>query len=80
MRKPAAGVFGSVKKFAAACIQNATGERLELQAVWVSYQDWCRSNGLQPCDLDRFLQTAGETFEIELAGGKAYCVNVALAA
>lgn len=73
-------VYGSVKKFAAACISPADGERLEVRALLTRYQSWCKEGGMPAADLDRFLDEIERLYAIEPDGAKVYCLNVRLAA
>ncbi len=84
-RRPAPAVFGSIKKFVAASVLPADGERIELKALWARYGEWCKAGGLTPADIDRFLDeierlAATDTMAVENDGQKVYCVNVVLAA
>jgi hypothetical protein len=80
-----AAVFGSIRKFAEACLTPAAGDRLELQAVFVRYQGWCKEGCLAPAPLEKFLdeiEAVCRKADIEIApeGDKVYCLGVRLAA
>ena len=77
---PIPKVYGSVKKFAAACIAKSDGDRLEVKALLVRYQHWCKEGALPAANLDRFLDDIEQLYEIAVDGTKAYAVNVRLAA
>lgn len=80
-----ATVFGSIRKFYEACLTPAAGDRLELQAVFVRYQGWCREGSLAPAPLEKFLDEIEAVcrkadIAISAEGDKVYCVGVRLAA
>jgi hypothetical protein len=68
--KPAAqviapGVFGSVGNFMLSNLEPATGERVQVRAVWERYGEWCKAERLPPAVFDKFLD------ELERACDKA---------
>lgn len=83
LRRP--GVFGSVRKFALACLQPAEGERLEMRAVFERYQRWCGESKLPAAPMDTFaneMTTIAEMtgLDIRADGARLYCVGVRLSA
>lgn len=79
------GVYGSVRKFALACLQPAEGERLEMKAVFARYQSWCREGGLPAAEVDTFAREMSVIAEmtgldIQEDGAKLYCVGARLSA